>query len=135
MEDVISVKISRRTISKYCLGAFLVFFGLCVFALNIEIEIWRKVKFVIYVETHYPKIYLKLHHRLPVSLDDFETTLAQNGVETENDPHATMLETYRLYHPKLTNVKFSPDGKRVEGVIKFDGYWVKQLDAVMENRS
>jgi hypothetical protein len=129
------VKISRKTKFKSSFGAFLVFFGILVFAYSVELENWRKVKFDIYLETTYPRLYLALHHRLPTSLDDFEATLAQSGAETQHGPHATMLETYHLYHPKLTNVKASADGKRVESVIKFDGHWVKQLKVVMEDRS
>ena len=97
------------------------------------LENFNKTKFLIYAGSTYKKCYLKEHNRLPTSLADFESTLTDSSVFDPHDSYqALALEAYRVYKPTWANVKVSADGKRAEGMVHFQGFWVRERHLVLD---
>ena len=121
---------------RAALGCLTLFVLMCVLLevgfLNV-LENFNKTKFIIYARSTYKERYLKEHNRLPTSLADFETTLTDSSVFDPHDSYQVLaLQAYRNYKPTWNNVKVSADGKRVEGMVHFEGFWVRERHLVLD---
>jgi len=121
---------------RAALGCLTLFVLMCVLlevAFLAELENWRKTKFIVILSGSYGRWYLKLHKHLPTSLVDLEATIHDKSVFDEHSPSQNLvLETYWLYKPTLTDVKVSANGKRVEGMVHFEGFWVRERRLVLD---
>ena len=121
---------------RAALGCLTLFVLMCVLlevAFLAELENWRKTKFVVILSCNYGRWYLKSHKHLPTSLVDLEATVHDKSVFDEtSEGQGLVLETYRMYKPTLTDVKVSADGKRVEGMVHFEGFWVRERHLVLD---
>ena len=127
---------------RAALGCLTLFVLMCVLLevgfLNV-LENFNKTKFLIYARSTYKNWYLKEHKCLPTSLSEFEILAKRNSLDVNRDTSAftleyddLALEAYRTYKPTWTNVKVSADGKRIEGMVHFEGFWVRERYLVMD---
>ncbi len=125
----------KKRAALICLTIFILMCVLLEVAFLAELENWRKTKFIVILSCNYGQWYLKSHDRLPTTLVDLETVLNDKSVYDSKSPSQDLvLETYRLYKPTWTNVKVSADGKRVEGMVHFEGFWVRERYLVLSSK-
>ena len=123
----------KKRAALICLTAFALMCVLLEVGFLNVLENFNKTKFLIYAGSTYKKCYLKEHNRLPTSLADFESTLTDSSVFDPHDSYqALALEAYRVYKPTWANVKVSADGKRAEGMVHFQGFWVRERHLVLD---
>ena len=121
----------KRIKVRGCLSLCAIFVVLVTIACMADTENWCKTNFIIYVESNYLEVYQKRYGRLPTSLDGLDGFINMYAAKPLGEEDALALYTYHRYHPVMTHVEVSADGKQIKALVRFDGFWVHERDVVI----